>query len=94
MQVKEAVDDTEDYVKIMLDDHQNKLLKLNIILAVSTLVISCSIALTGVFGMNIEIPLFEPGPFVRFWEVVAWSLTGSIFLSAIILGWCKYYDFI
>nr|AYV92001.1 MGT1 [Saccharum spontaneum] len=56
--LREYVDDTEDYINIMLDDKQNQLLQMGILLSTATLVMSCAIAITGVFGMNITIPLY------------------------------------
>lgn len=90
VQVKESVDDTEDYVKIMLDDHQNTLLKVNVVLTVSCLVIGIFIVVTGIFGMNIAIPLFSEGTSRDFWMLVGISSAASIALSGLIIGWCKY----
>ncbi|KAG0618899.1 hypothetical protein M758_4G099900 [Ceratodon purpureus] len=88
--VKESVDDTEDYVKIRLDDHQNTLLKVNVVLTISCLVIGIFIVVTGIFGMNITIPLFSEGTPRDFWMVVGISSAASVVLQASILGWCKY----
>lgn len=90
--MKESVDDTEDYVKIKLDDQQNNLLKLNIMLTVSCLVISIFIGVTGIFGMNIEIPLYKYSkpPYRNFWSVAGWGSAATTVLSALIMGWCKY----
>lgn len=90
MKLKEYVDDTEDYINIMLDDHQNHLLKMNVVLTVSCLVISMFIAITGIMGMNISIPIFEHGTPKDFWNVVTGSSAGSVFMSTAIIGWCKY----
>lgn len=88
--MKDYVDDTEDYVKIMLDDHQNNLLKLNVMMTISCLVISIFIGVTGLFGMNIEIPLFTEGKPHDFWTVVGWGSFASIVFYGLIVGWCKY----
>jgi Mg2+ and Co2+ transporter CorA len=92
VQVKESVDDTEDYVKIRLDDHQNTLL--NVVLTISCLVIGIFIVVTGIFGMNISIPLFTEGTDRDFWSLVGISSAASIVLSASIIGWCKYTNLI
>ncbi|GKE34463.1 magnesium transporter MRS2-3-like protein [Tanacetum coccineum] len=56
--LKEYVDDTDDYIKIMQDAKQNHLMQMNVILATATLVVSAFVALSGVFGINIHIDLF------------------------------------
>jgi len=73
MKLREYVDDTEDYINIMLDDKQNQLLQMGIMLSTGTLVVSCAIAATGVFGMNITIPLYTAAT-----EGVFWQVTGGI----------------
>ncbi|XP_051136370.1 magnesium transporter MRS2-3-like [Andrographis paniculata] len=60
--LREYVDDTEDYINIMLDDKQNHLLQMGVMLTTATLVVSAFVALTGVFGMNIHIDLFSDDP--------------------------------
>lgn len=54
------MDDTEDYIKIMLDDKQNSLLQMSVALTTATLFISMFVVVTGVFGMNIPLWLFDP----------------------------------
>ncbi|XVF27677.1 hypothetical protein REPUB_Repub14bG0129400 [Reevesia pubescens] len=56
---REYVDDTEDYINIMLDDKQNHLLQMGVMLTTATLVISASIVVAGTFGINIHIELFD-----------------------------------
>ncbi|KFK31826.1 hypothetical protein AALP_AA6G163500 [Arabis alpina] len=90
--LREYVDDTEDYINIMLDDKQNQLLQMGVMLTTATLVINAYIAVAGVFGMNIHIELFEnhkSDPTRFFWTVIGGSL-GSLFLYVGAIGWCKY----
>ncbi|KAG7582570.1 hypothetical protein ISN44_As08g021580 [Arabidopsis suecica] len=90
--LREYVDDTEDYINIMLDDKQNHLLQMGVMLTTATLVMSAFIAVAGVFGMNIRIELFndnEAGPSRFIWTVIGGSI-GSIFLYVGAIGWCKY----
>ncbi|KAH9295971.1 hypothetical protein KI387_039559 [Taxus chinensis] len=58
--LREYVDDTEDYINIMLDDKQNHLLQMGVMLTTATLVISAAVVVAGLFGMNITIELFQP----------------------------------
>ncbi|KFK40012.1 hypothetical protein AALP_AA3G318600 [Arabis alpina] len=90
--LREYVNDTEDYINIMLDDKQNHLLQMGVKLATATLVLNAFIAVAGVFGMNIHINLFvedksDPARFV--WTVIGGSL-GCIFLYVCAIGWCKH----
>ncbi|CAI5991811.1 unnamed protein product [Closterium sp. NIES-64] len=59
-QLREYVEDTEDYINIMLDEKQNSLLQMNVLLTTATLFISFFIVVTGVFGMNIDCSYFDP----------------------------------
>ncbi|KVH93355.1 Magnesium transporter MRS2/LPE10 [Cynara cardunculus var. scolymus] len=94
--LREYVDDTEDYINIMLDDKQNHLLQMGVMLTTATLVVSAFVVVAGVFGMNINIELFlgdtEPEKEVgmrKFLWTVGGGTTGSIFLYVIAIAWCK-----
>ena len=90
--LREYVDDTEDYINIMLDDKQNHLLQMGVMLTTATLVMSAFIAVAGVFGMNINIELFNDeaaGPGRSMWTVVG-GVGGSMFLYVGAIEWCKH----
>ncbi|VVA91144.1 unnamed protein product [Arabis nemorensis] len=90
--LREYVDDTEDYINIMLDDKQNHLLQMGVMLTTATLVINAFIAVAGVFGMNIKIQLFKDevaGPAKFLWTVIGGTL-GSICIYVGAIGWCKH----
>ncbi|KAK9276105.1 hypothetical protein L1049_005636 [Liquidambar formosana] len=57
--LKEYVDDTEDYINIMLDDKQNQLLRMGITLSTTNVVLLLFIVVAGVMGINIKIPLWN-----------------------------------
>ncbi|PWA66406.1 magnesium transporter 4 [Artemisia annua] len=94
--LREYVDDTEDYINIMLDDKQNHLLQMGVMLTTATLVVSAFVVVAGVFGMNIHIDLFaddndalkEVGNRKFLWTVGG-GTTGTIFLYFIAIVWCK-----
>ncbi|XP_041017281.1 magnesium transporter MRS2-3-like isoform X1 [Juglans microcarpa x Juglans regia] len=80
--LREYVDDTEDYINIMLDDKQNHLLQMGGMLSTATLVLSSFVVVAGIMGMNIRIELFKDqvlGPKKFMWTIVG-STAGSIFL--------------
>ncbi|KAK4777568.1 hypothetical protein SAY87_017755 [Trapa incisa] len=90
--LREYVDDTEDYINIMLDDKQNHLLQMGVMLTTATLVVSAFVVVAGVFGMNIKIDLFdeEKSGLQEFLWTVGGGATGSIFLYIIAIAWCKH----
>ncbi|KAI3841435.1 hypothetical protein MKW92_010766 [Papaver armeniacum] len=60
--MREYIDDTEDYINIMLDDKQNQLLQMGVLLSTANLLLNAGIVVVGVFGMNVHIDLFDPLP--------------------------------
>ncbi|MBA0733359.1 hypothetical protein Gogos_017383 [Gossypium gossypioides] len=90
--LREYVDDTEDYINIMLDDKQNHLLQMGVMLTTATLVISAFIVVAGIFGMNIHIELFDDDKagMPEFLWTIGGGAAGSIFLYVIAIAWCKY----
>lgn len=90
------MDDTEDYINIMLDDKQNHLLQMGVILSTASLIANAFVVVVGAFGMNINIDLFkgdtpaekETGMHKFTWTVGGCT-TGSIFLYIIAIAWCK-----
>ncbi|CAI0451290.1 unnamed protein product [Linum tenue] len=91
--LREYVDDTEDYINIMLDDKQNHLLQMGVMLTTATLFISFFIALAGVFGMNIEIELFKENVkegMPHFLWTVGGGATGTICLFVAAIAWYKH----
>ncbi|KAI8554622.1 hypothetical protein RHMOL_Rhmol05G0112200 [Rhododendron molle] len=90
--LREYVDDTEDYINIMLDDKQNHLLQMGVMLTTATLVVSAFVVVAGIFGMNIQIDLFsdEKAGMQEFLWTVCGGATGSVFLYVIAIAWCKH----
>ncbi|KAL3693107.1 hypothetical protein R1sor_006758 [Riccia sorocarpa] len=89
--LREYVDDTEDYINIMLDDRQNHLLQMGVLLTTATLVVSASIVVTGIFGMNIHIDLFNDTDNSHIFLLVVLGTTiGCVILYIAAIAWCKY----
>ncbi|KAL1541412.1 Magnesium transporter MRS2-3 [Salvia divinorum] len=90
--LREYVDDTEDYINIMLDDKQNHLLQMGVMLTTATLVVSAFVVVAGIFGMNITIELFkdEVHGMTRFLWTVGGGSAGTLFLYVIAIAWCKH----
>lgn len=88
--LREYVDDTEDYINIMLDDKQNHLLQMGVMLTTATLVLSGFIVITGIFGMNINIELFETGTLGQFLWTIGGSAVACVIVYTLVIGWCKW----
>eukprot|EP00246_Nothoceros_aenigmaticus_P007356 TRINITY_DN21092_c0_g1_i1.p1 TRINITY_DN21092_c0_g1~~TRINITY_DN21092_c0_g1_i1.p1 ORF type:complete len:307 (+),score=62.28 TRINITY_DN21092_c0_g1_i1:2-922(+) len=85
------VGDTEDYINIMLDDKQNNLLQTGVMLTTATLILGAFVVVTGVFGMNIEIGIFDPeGPETYFYGVVGGCSLGSIVLYLVVASFYRW----
>ncbi|XP_074312749.1 magnesium transporter MRS2-3-like [Silene latifolia] len=90
--LREYVDDTEDYINIMLDDKQNQLLQMGVMLTTATLVVSAFVVVAGAFGMNIHIELFDPDKAgdPEFLWTVGGGATGAVVLYFLAIAWCKH----
>ncbi|KAL8236360.1 hypothetical protein R6Q59_017441 [Mikania micrantha] len=94
--LREYVEDTEDYINIMLDEKQNQLLQMGVMLTAATLMVSAFVVVAGVFGMNVHIDLFkndtdrdkEVGMHKFLWTVGG-GTTGCIFFYVMGILWCK-----
>ena len=53
LQVREYIDDTEDYVNIQLDNQRNELIQLQLTLTIASFAIAVETLIAGMFGMNI-----------------------------------------
>ncbi|KAG8082562.1 hypothetical protein GUJ93_ZPchr0014g47161 [Zizania palustris] len=57
--LKEYIDDTEDFINIQLDNVRNQLIQFELLLTTATFVVAIFGVVSGVFGMNFEVPLFQ-----------------------------------
>ncbi|PKA58353.1 Magnesium transporter MRS2-F [Apostasia shenzhenica] len=87
--LREYVDDTEDYINIMLDDKQNQLLQMGVMLSTATLVATAGVVVTGIFGMNIRTALFNVSTFHQFWATAFGTIGACIVIYVLAIGWGK-----
>ncbi|WVZ91870.1 hypothetical protein U9M48_037985 [Paspalum notatum var. saurae] len=89
--LREYVEDTEDYINIMLDDKQNQLLQMGVVLSTATLMITGAIVVTAVFGMNIRFALYDNPDTNIFWEANGGMVGGAtaLFVVAMLYLWNK-----
>ncbi|KAL8096441.1 magnesium transporter MRS2-F-like [Apium graveolens] len=86
--MNEYVDDTEDFINIMLDDKQNQLLQMGVMLSTGNMILNAGIVVVGLFGMNIHIELYLGQP-KQFWETALGTVGGCLALYLIAIGWGK-----
>lgn len=86
--MSEYVNDTEDFINIMLDEKQNQLLQMGVMLSTANMILNAGIVVVGLFGMNIGISLFDGKP-IQFWETVCGTIGGCVTLYLIAVGWGK-----
>ena len=87
-QVREYIDDTEDYVNVRLDHHRNQLFQFQITLSASALAIAVAISVVGCFSMNIPVfPYFRTDWFVP--TVVA-SVFSLLWVFLGVVGYARY----
>eukprot|EP00188_Purpureofilum_apyrenoidigerum_P004579 Plantae.Rhodophyta-Purpureofilum_apyrenoidigerum.ctg5275.p1 GENE.Plantae.Rhodophyta-Purpureofilum_apyrenoidigerum.ctg5275~~Plantae.Rhodophyta-Purpureofilum_apyrenoidigerum.ctg5275.p1 ORF type:complete len:420 (-),score=81.29 Plantae.Rhodophyta-Purpureofilum_apyrenoidigerum.ctg5275:218-1477(-) len=84
------IDDSEDVVAIHLDTLRNKLIMLQLLLSVVGLGFTVGGMIAGVFGMNLQIPLFESSK-SKWWFLGVCLLIISIFflVPAFIINWLR-----
>ncbi|KAJ4799443.1 Magnesium transporter MRS2-F [Rhynchospora pubera] len=95
--LREYVDDTEDYINIMLDDKQNQLLQMGVMLSTATVVITAGVVVVGLFGMNIGISLYNTPTTpeevrksdMEFWATTFGTIGGCVILYILAIGWGK-----
>ncbi|KAG0488027.1 hypothetical protein HPP92_006838 [Vanilla planifolia] len=87
--LREYVDDTEDYINIMLDEKQNQLLQMGVMLSTATLMTTAAVVVVGIFGMNIGIDLYNVTTYHQFWETTFGTIGGCIVLYILAIGWGK-----
>ncbi|XP_029129013.1 magnesium transporter MRS2-F [Cajanus cajan] len=86
--LSEYVDNTEDYINIMLDDKQNQLLQASIIFNTLNMILSAGIVVVGLFGMNIQNKLFDGEP-RQFWATTGGTFGGCVLMFLVCFGWGK-----
>lgn len=87
--LKEYIVDTEDFINIQLDHIRNHLIQFELLLTTATFVVAIYGVVAGVFGMNIEIAIFEE-PRAFKWVIIITGLCGLfIFFFFLTFFKCK-----
>ncbi|RYQ91742.1 hypothetical protein Ahy_B09g097750 isoform C [Arachis hypogaea] len=75
LELREYIDDTEDYINIQLDNHRNQLIQLELFLSSGTVCLSFFSLVTAIFGMNIPYTWNENHGYMFKWVVI---ISGTI----------------
>ncbi|KAH7867262.1 hypothetical protein Vadar_031030 [Vaccinium darrowii] len=59
LKLQEYVDNTEDYINIVLDDKQNQLLRMGLFISTASFMVTLAVVATGFLSINIHIDLFD-----------------------------------
>ncbi|KAH9667519.1 Magnesium transporter MRS2-1 [Citrus sinensis] len=83
LELKEYIDDTEDFINIQLDNVRNQLIQFELLLTTATFVVAIFGVVAGIFGMNFAIPFFdEPAAFK--WVLIITGVCGIIIFCAFV----------
>ena len=85
-QVREYIDDTEDYVNIQLDNQRNELIQLQLALTIVSFGIAANTFIAGAFAMNIPSSLYNITDGSLFWPFVG-GTSSTCFVITILLFW-------
>lgn len=88
LQVREYIDDTEDYVNIQLDSQRNELIQLQLIITIASFAVAVETAVAGIFGMNI--PYTWNNNETIFWPTVGVMTAASVVIFFIIYGYARW----
>ncbi|KAK2405053.1 magnesium transporter MRS2-1 [Trifolium repens] len=85
----EYVEDTEDYINITLDDKQNRILQAGVQIGTASVIVNFFVVVTGIFGMNIHIDIYDSPVNSVFVETVFGCTATCIVLYFLAMFWYK-----
>lgn len=80
--LNDAIDDTEDLVMIHLDKLRNRLLSVELVLSVVSMMFTLGGVIAGVFGMNLQMPLFEDNAPSLWFFLVVGLIVGIVVIAS------------
>ncbi|XP_071940538.1 magnesium transporter MRS2-2-like isoform X2 [Coffea arabica] len=90
LELREYIDNTEDYINIQLDNHRNQLIQLELFLSSGTVCMSIYSLIAGIFGMNIPYTWNDDHGYMFKWVVVfSGFLAALTFVLIISYARCK-----
>jgi magnesium transporter len=89
-QVREYIDDTEDYVNIQLDNQRNELIQLQLTLTIASFGIAVNTFIAGAFAMNIQSKLYSIDDGSFFWPFVGGTSSGCFMICIVLLWYARW----
>lgn len=83
VQVREYINDTEDYINVQLDHQRNQLFQFQITLGASALSIAFAMGLVGMFSMNIPVPQYQDYDWFTPYVLISLFSSLAIFMGVI-----------
>ncbi|KAL9260834.1 Magnesium transporter MRS2-I-like protein [Drosera capensis] len=85
LQLREYIDNTEDYINIQLDNHRNQLIQLELLVSSGTVCLSVYSLVAAIFGMNIPYTWRENHDYIFKWVVLLTGMVcGTLFISIMV----------
>ncbi|XP_010942283.1 magnesium transporter MRS2-B isoform X1 [Elaeis guineensis] len=84
----EYIDDTEDFINIQLDNVRNQLIQFELLLTVAAFVIAIFGVVTGIFGMNFPVTLFQKSRAFQ-WVLIITGVSGVVIFCSF-LAYLRY----
>ncbi|KAG9131982.1 hypothetical protein Leryth_017183 [Lithospermum erythrorhizon] len=82
-QLREYIDNTEDYINIQLDNHRNQLIQLELFLSAGTVCMAIYSLIAGIFGMNIPYTWNDQSYTFKWVVIVSGAICSVIFILII-----------
>ncbi|KAH7865654.1 hypothetical protein Vadar_009413 [Vaccinium darrowii] len=82
--LQEYVDNTEDYINIVLDDKQNQLLRMGLFISTASFMVTLAVVAIGFLSINIHIDLFD-GTYNQWYAAFGGCSVGSVVLYIIVI---------
>uniref|UniRef100_A0A453CC03 Magnesium transporter n=1 Tax=Aegilops tauschii subsp. strangulata TaxID=200361 RepID=A0A453CC03_AEGTS len=83
-QLKEYIDDTEDFINIQLDNVRNQLIQFELLLTTATFVVAIFGVVSGVFGMNFEGVAVLKVPHAFEWTLIITGVCGAVIFACLL----------
>ncbi|XP_042409422.1 magnesium transporter MRS2-I-like isoform X2 [Zingiber officinale] len=84
LELREYVDDTEDYINLQHDNHRNQLIQLELFLSACTVSLTFYSLVGGIFGMNIPFSWNDNHEYIFNWVVTIGGLISALILVTVL----------
>ncbi|KAH7573888.1 hypothetical protein JRO89_XS03G0221200 [Xanthoceras sorbifolium] len=89
LELREYIDDTEDYINIQLDNHRNQLIQLELFLSSGTVCLSIYSLVASIFGMNIPYTWNDDHGYMFKWVVILSGILSAV-IFILIMSYARY----